>query len=74
MLTRPVVTSVILGAKRFEQLKDNLAAVDLELSKEEIQQLNEVSALPPEYPGWMLPFQSGDRLGPAVSQFETVMK
>jgi hypothetical protein len=26
--------------------------------------LNEVSALPPEYPGWVLPFQGADRLGP----------
>src|SRR5438445_9951637 len=63
LLTRPVVTSVILGAKRFDQLQDNLAAVELKLSEDEITQLDEVSALPPEYPGWMLPFQSGDRLG-----------
>jgi len=66
LLTRPVVTSVILGAKRFDQLQDNLAAVELKLSEDEITQLDEVSALPPEYPGWMLPFQSGDRLGDAA--------
>ena len=65
LLTRPVVTSVILGAKRFDQLQDNLAAVELKLSAHEITQLDEASALPPEYPGWMLPFQSGDRLGDA---------
>jgi diketogulonate reductase-like aldo/keto reductase len=65
LLTRPVVTSVILGAKRLDQLQDNLAAVELKLSEDEITQLDEVSALPPEYPGWMLPFQSGDRLGDA---------
>jgi aryl-alcohol dehydrogenase-like predicted oxidoreductase len=65
LLTRPVVTSVILGAKRFDQLQDNLAAVELKLSADEITQLDEASALPPEYPGWMLPFQSGDRLGDA---------
>jgi hypothetical protein len=28
------------------------------------KQLDEVSALPPEYPGWMLPFQSSNRLEP----------
>src|SRR5207245_7717526 len=74
LLTRPIVTSVILGAKRLEQLQDNLAAIELELSKEEIEQLAEVSALPPEYPGWMLPFQGADRLDPAISRFEAVTK
>jgi aryl-alcohol dehydrogenase-like predicted oxidoreductase len=62
LLTRPVVTSVIIGAKRVEQLQDNLAAVDLKLSADEIAKLDEVSALPPEYPGWMLPFQDSNRL------------
>ena len=74
LLTRPIVTSVILGAKRLDQLQDNLAAIELELSKEEIEQLDEVSALPPEYPGWMLPFQGADRLDPAISRFEAVTK
>jgi aryl-alcohol dehydrogenase-like predicted oxidoreductase len=64
LLTKPVVTSVIIGARRLEQLEDNLAAVDLHLSEDEIRQLDEVSALPPEYPGWMLPFQSANRLKP----------
>jgi len=74
LLTRPIVTSVTLGAKRLDQLQDNLAAIELELSKEEIEQLDEVSALPPEYPGWMLPFQGADRLDPAISRFEAVTK
>jgi aryl-alcohol dehydrogenase-like predicted oxidoreductase len=65
LLTRPVVTSIILGAKRLDQLQDNLAAVELKLSEEEIKVLDEVSALPPEYPGWMIPFQNADRLGAA---------
>jgi aryl-alcohol dehydrogenase-like predicted oxidoreductase len=64
LLTRPVVTSLIIGAKRMDQLQDNLAAVDLKLSADEIRTLDEVSALPPEYPGWMLDFQGMDRLGP----------
>ncbi len=62
LLTKPVVTSVIIGAKRLEQLKDNLAAVDLKLTDEEIKQLDEVSALPPEYPGWMVSRQGANRL------------
>jgi aryl-alcohol dehydrogenase-like predicted oxidoreductase len=63
LLTRPVVTSVILGAKRLDQLQDNLAAVELKLTEDEIKLLDEVSALPPEYPGWMFPVQSASRLG-----------
>jgi diketogulonate reductase-like aldo/keto reductase len=63
LLTKPVVTSVIIGAKRLEQLQDNLAASDLQLTADEIKQLDEVSALPPEYPGWMLAQQAADRAG-----------
>jgi aryl-alcohol dehydrogenase-like predicted oxidoreductase len=64
LLAKPVVTSVIIGAKRLDQLRDNLAAVELTLSQDELRQLDEVSALAPEYPGWMLPFQGADRLEP----------
>jgi len=64
LLTKPVVTSVIIGAKRLDQLQDDLAAVDLKLKEDEIKHLAEVSALPPEYPGWMLPFQNAHRLEP----------
>ncbi|MEL1265112.1 aldo/keto reductase [Pseudoxanthomonas putridarboris] len=64
LLSKPVVTSVIMGAKRIDQLEDNLAAVDLQLTDEDIAKLDQVSALPPEYPGWMLATQGADRLGP----------
>jgi hypothetical protein len=57
-----VVTSVIIGAKRLDQLQDNLAAIKLSLTQDELRRLDEVSALPPEYPGWVLPFQGADRL------------
>jgi aryl-alcohol dehydrogenase-like predicted oxidoreductase len=60
-LTRPFVTSVIIGAKTKEQLVDNLAAADVELSAEHVAKLDEASALPNEYPGWMLGFQNRDR-------------
>jgi aryl-alcohol dehydrogenase-like predicted oxidoreductase len=62
ILAKPFVTSVIIGAKRVDQLKQNLSAVDLQLTADEIKQLDEVSALPPEYPGWMIPFQNINRL------------
>ena len=54
LLQRPVVTSVIIGAKNEEQLTDNLGAAEIELTAEELTRLDEVSALPAEYPGWML--------------------
>src|ERR1700737_1908922 len=64
LLSKSVVTSVIIGAKRLDQLQDNLGAVELTLTQDELRQLDEVSALAPEYPGWMLLFQGADRLGP----------
>jgi aryl-alcohol dehydrogenase-like predicted oxidoreductase len=69
LLAKPVVTSIIIGAKRIDQLHDNLAAVDLKLTSDELKQLDEVSALPPEYPGWMLPFQGSDRTDPSINRF-----
>ncbi|PDO85324.1 aldo/keto reductase [Kosakonia sacchari] len=53
LLHQPVVSSVIIGAKRPEQLDDNIAATAIHLSDDELQQLDAVSALPREYPGWM---------------------
>ncbi len=61
LLHHPYVTSVILGAKRIEQLSDNLGAVDLTLSEEELRSLDQVSQLPAEYPGWMLTMWSQAR-------------
>jgi len=63
LLAKPVVTSVIIGAKRLDQLRDNLAAAELTLTQDELRQLDEVSALALEYPGWVLPLQRADRLG-----------
>src|SRR3954469_18849140 len=57
-LTKPFVTSIIIGAKRPEQLVDNLAAAELRLSPEHTKLLDEASALPLEYPGWMIDFQN----------------
>ena len=61
LLSKPHVMSVIIGAKTLEQLDDNLAATDLVLTAEEIAKLDEISVLPPEYPGWMLERQGGAR-------------
>jgi aryl-alcohol dehydrogenase-like predicted oxidoreductase len=61
LLHQPVVTSIIIGAKKQEQLQDNLKAVDVTLSADELARLDEVSKLAPEYPGWMIDFMSADR-------------
>jgi aryl-alcohol dehydrogenase-like predicted oxidoreductase len=62
VLKKPAITSVIIGAKTLEQLADNLAAADLQLSDAEMTALDEVSKLPREYPGWMFERQLADRL------------
>ncbi|MEY2933955.1 MAG: hypothetical protein RL033_4704 [Pseudomonadota bacterium] len=64
-LTRPFVTSVIIGAKSREQLLDNLRSTDVRLSTEQVKRLDEASALPSEYPGWMLDWQNRDARGVA---------
>jgi aryl-alcohol dehydrogenase-like predicted oxidoreductase len=61
LLQRKGVMSVIVGAKTIQQLDDNLAAAGLTLSAEEIATLDAVSALKPEYPGWMLARQAEGR-------------
>ena len=53
LLHQPHVTSVIVGAKRKDQLDDNLAATKVVLSADELAALDAVSKLPAEYPGWM---------------------
>jgi aryl-alcohol dehydrogenase-like predicted oxidoreductase len=61
VLAKPFVMSVIIGARTMEQLDDNLEATKLSLTADDIKVLNEVSALPQEYPGWMLNRQGSER-------------
>jgi len=61
LLHQPAVTSVIIGANKPHQLADNLDSVNVTLTNEELNQLDEVSKLAPEYPGWMLERQGADR-------------
>ncbi|MEP9358041.1 aldo/keto reductase [Sphingomonas sp. KR3-1] len=65
LLHQKAVSSVIVGAKRPEQLADNLGAVEVEFTAEELAKLDAVSKLPAEYPGWMLERQGGYRGGPS---------
>ena len=61
LLHQPQVTSVIIGAKRPEQLADNLGAVAVALSADELASLGAASRLAAEYPGWMLARQGEGR-------------
>jgi aryl-alcohol dehydrogenase-like predicted oxidoreductase len=61
LLHQPVVTSVIIGAKKPEQLTDNILATAVKLNDDELNVLHEISKLTPEYPGWMIERQSADR-------------
>ena len=61
VLAKPFVTTVIIGARNTEQLEDNLAAADMRLTEAELAKLDAVSELSPEYPGWMLSRQGGNR-------------
>ena len=58
LLHQDVVTSVIVGAKRTDQLIDNIGATDVELTTEDLAILETVTQLPAEYPGWMIALQN----------------
>jgi aryl-alcohol dehydrogenase-like predicted oxidoreductase len=62
LLHQSVTTSVIIGARDEGQLRDNLATPELKLTDSELERLGAASALPPEYPGWMVTIQARDRL------------
>jgi aryl-alcohol dehydrogenase-like predicted oxidoreductase len=66
VLSKKYVSSVIIGAKNLSQLKDNLGASGLVLDEADLRALDEVSQLPPEYPGWMLALQGKYRETPTV--------
>jgi aryl-alcohol dehydrogenase-like predicted oxidoreductase len=68
LLSKPFVTTVIIGAKSMEQLRDNVASTRVRFDEAELKLLDELSALPPEYPGWMLAFQGQARGKPPVKE------
>jgi aryl-alcohol dehydrogenase-like predicted oxidoreductase len=65
LLTRPAVTTLVIGARKDSQLADNLKAAELRLGTEELAQLDEVSAPALIYPHWHQARTAADRLGPA---------
>ncbi|GAA0265591.1 aldo/keto reductase [Alteraurantiacibacter aestuarii] len=71
LLHQPVVGSVIVGAKRADQLAQNLAASDIELTSDELATLDEIGRLDDEYPAWALKAQlhrHGFRVSPRRPQ------
>ncbi len=58
LLHQKAVSSVIIGAKRLDQLDDNIGATNVELTEQELDTLDQVSALSREYPGWMFETQA----------------
>jgi aryl-alcohol dehydrogenase-like predicted oxidoreductase len=63
VLSQKAVTSVIIGARNLTQLDDNLGAVDLELTADELKSLDDASRIPPAYPLWMDTLGSDRRPG-----------
>ena len=56
------ITSTIIGAKKIDQLHDNIRSTEITLSENDLKRIDEVSALAKEYPGWMVERQAGDRV------------
>lgn len=71
LLHKPGVTSIIVGARKEEQLIDNLKSVDIALSAEEMTCLDEVSQLAPEYPHWIPPMQRSQDLESGFEDLKT---
>ncbi|WP_182087221.1 aldo/keto reductase [Aureimonas sp. ME7] len=65
LLGRPAVASLVIGGRREDQFRDNIAAAALTLSDEERRRLDEVSRPPVIYPYWHQQNTSRDRFGPA---------
>lgn len=55
------ITSTIIGAKNIDQLNANIKSVDVQLTPDDLEKIDKISALPKEYPGWMVERQSADR-------------
>lgn len=52
LLRRPAISSLVVGGRNEEQFKQNFKAVDIVLSEDQLQRLNDVSRLPLIYPYW----------------------
>jgi aryl-alcohol dehydrogenase-like predicted oxidoreductase len=68
LLAQEPVSTVIVGARTIEQLRDNLEATEVNLEASELEKLDQVSQLPEEYPSWMLARQGQYRSEPPIKK------
>jgi aryl-alcohol dehydrogenase-like predicted oxidoreductase len=61
LLRKPAVSSLVIGARTPEQLKDILKTPDWEITRDEMQMLDEISKPPRIYPYWMQDFMRNER-------------
>ena len=61
LLTRPGVTSVIIGIRGIDQFDANLEATTIDLPQEALDELTQLSQPPVLYPNWMIQRQAGNR-------------
>lgn len=66
VLSRPTISTVVVGARNEAQLKENLGAVEFKLTPDQIKRLDEASVRPLAYPYWHQRRTSSDRNPPAV--------
>lgn len=73
LLSRPTVTSVVVGANKQEQLRSNIHAAEVKLTADDLSRLNDVSKPPLLYPYWHQALTASSRLGPVdlslISQY-----
>ena len=67
LLTKSFISSILIGANTMNQLEDNLKAVEVDLSKEEIASLDEMTAPTLLYPGWMQAMGHDPKIAAALS-------
>ncbi|MCA2666592.1 MAG: aldo/keto reductase [Dolichospermum sp.] len=67
ILTKPFISSVIIGANNMKQLEDNLKSVEVNLTAEEVVAIDEMTTPSPIYPGWMQGMGNDPKITDALS-------
>lgn len=73
ILSKPFISSVIVGASKMSHLEDNLAAAELKLSPQEVERLDDLTTPQPLYPGWMQPMGWDTKVKESLAM-ETIWK
>ncbi|MCP4697699.1 MAG: aldo/keto reductase [Gammaproteobacteria bacterium] len=72
-LTKPFMSTILIGANRIEQLESNLRAIELHLAEDEVNELDKLTAPQPIYPGWMMPLGKDPVLSNALKHNEQTL-